>query len=112
MHEVHHGQFGLADFDGYFGPLPQDNRPVPANTWPDFYAERRVRPLLKIAVDSGNLPVELALRRRTRPRPTARPARPANVRPSLLHGDAQQNNFLCPRDGTPTAAPRPPAGRS
>ena len=73
MHEVHQGQFGLADFDGYFGPLPQDNRPVPANTWPDFYAERRVRPLLKIAVDSGNLPAELTRRRRTRHRPTARP---------------------------------------
>jgi fructosamine-3-kinase len=95
LHEVHHTHFGLADFDGFFGPLPQDNRPVPANTWPDFYAGRRVRPMLRIAVDSGNLPVELALgveRLLDRLPDLSGP----DVRPSLLHGDAQQNNFLCP----------------
>ena len=104
MHEVHQGQFGLAEFDGYFGPLPQDNRPVPANTWPDFYAERRVRPLLKIAVDAGNLPAELTLgvERVIDRLPGLVDPR---TRPSLLHGDAQQNNFLCTRDGTPHCPP-------
>jgi fructosamine-3-kinase len=103
MHEVHQGQFGLAEFDGYFGPLPQDNRPVPANTWPDFYAERRVRPLLKIAVDSGNLPAELTqgVERVIDRLPDLSGPR---ARPSLLHGDAQQNNFLCTPDCTPDGA--------
>ena len=98
MHQVHHEQFGLADFDGYFGPFPQDNRPVPGNSWPDFYAERRVRPLLKDAVNSGQLPVELA---RGVERVLDRLPHLAGprVRPSLLHGDAQQNNFLCTPSG-------------
>ena len=98
MHQVHHEQFGLADFDGYFGPFPQDNRPVPGNSWPDFYAERGVRPLLKDAVNSGQLPVELT---RGVERVLDRLPHLAGprVRPSLLHGDAQQNNFLCTPSG-------------
>ncbi len=98
MHQVHHTQFGLAEFDGFFGPLPQDNRPVPAGNWPDFYSERRIRPLLKIAVDSGNLPAELT---RGVERLIDRLPRLAGpqIRPSLLHGDAQQNNFLCTPGG-------------
>jgi fructosamine-3-kinase len=98
MHGVQHEQFGLTDFDGYFGPFPQDNRPVPANSWPDFYGERRVRPQLLDAVDSGQLPVELALgveRILDRLPHLTGPL----VAPSLLHGDAQQNNFLCTASG-------------
>jgi fructosamine-3-kinase len=92
LHAVRAEAFGL-DFDGFFGPLPQDNRPVPGNVWADFYAERRLRPLLRRAVDSGHLPADLAagvervigrLPDRCGPEP----------RPSLLHGDAQRNNFL------------------
>jgi protein-ribulosamine 3-kinase len=103
MHEVHQDQFGLAEFDGYFGPLAQDNRPVPANAWADFYSERRVRPLLKIAVDSGNLSAELTLgvERVIDRLPDLHDPR---ARPSLLHGDAQQNNFLCTPDHTPGGA--------
>jgi fructosamine-3-kinase len=98
LHEVHHTHFGLADLDGYFGPFPQDNRPVPASTWPDFYAGRRLRPMLKVAVDSGNLPGELAHgieRILDRLPDLCGP----EVRPSLLHGDAQQNNFLATPSG-------------
>jgi fructosamine-3-kinase len=92
LHQVKHRQFGLGH-DGFFGPLPQDNRPVPSNRWPDFYRERRIIPLLRAATDSGYLPADLA----------AGVARIAgrlpglcgpDPQPSLLHGDAQQNNFV------------------
>ncbi len=93
LHGVHDDQFGLPAFDSFFGPLPQDNRPVASNTWADFYAERRVLPLLRVAVDSGHLPADLAagadgLIRRL-PALCGPPPRP-----SLIHGDAQQNNFV------------------
>ena len=73
--------------------LFRSNRPVDSGRWADFYAERRLRPMLRLAVDSGHLPDELA---RGADRVTARlpslcgpdPA------PTLLHGDAQQNNFV------------------
>jgi fructosamine-3-kinase len=42
LHQVHSGRFGLEDFNGFFGPLPQDNKPVTAERWVDFYSERRV----------------------------------------------------------------------
>jgi fructosamine-3-kinase len=93
MHDVHDERFGLVEFDGYFGPLPQDNRPVQSNTWPDSYAERRVRPLLRLSVNSGHLPADLAIgvdRLIARLPALAGP----EPRPSLLHGDAQQNNFI------------------
>ncbi len=93
LHQVHDRQFGLERFDGFFGPLPQDNRPVMSNRWSDFYLERRVVPRLKSAVDCGHLPMDLA-------RDTERLMQriPGLVgpepRPSLLHGDAQRDNFI------------------
>src|SRR5258708_14955423 len=42
LHRVDDAQFGLGQPDGFFGPLPQDNRPVRSNRWADFYAERRL----------------------------------------------------------------------
>jgi fructosamine-3-kinase len=60
LHKITHQRFGLGDQRGFFGPLPQDNRPVPANRWTDFYRERRITPLLRKAVDEGHLPPDLA----------------------------------------------------
>ena len=68
LHRVTDAHFGL-DADGFFGPLPQDNRPVPSNRWTDFYRERRLLPLLRSAVDMGHAG-------RTGPRRAA-PRRPA-----------------------------------
>lgn len=56
LHQVKAELFGLAAFDGYFGPLAQDNRPVSTNRWADFYVERRVTPHLRAAVEAGHLP--------------------------------------------------------
>jgi fructosamine-3-kinase len=92
-HQVHDETFGLEQFDGFFGPLQQDNRPVGSNRWADFYAERRLAPRLQSAVDSGHLPVDLAtgVERLIKRLPSLCGPEP---QPSLLHGDAQQNNFL------------------
>jgi fructosamine-3-kinase len=100
LHQVRgeQGQFGLPDFDGYFGPVPQDNRPVRSGRWADFYAERRLEPMLALAVDSGNLPAAVG-------DSTAGllPRLPdlcgSDPWPALLHGDGQQNNFLCTPHG-------------
>jgi protein-ribulosamine 3-kinase len=87
LHQVRNeqGQFGLPDFDGYFGPVPQDNRPVRSGRWPGFYAERRLEPMLALAVA------------RLLPRLPDLCGRDPG--PALLHGDAQQNNFLCTPHG-------------
>lgn len=98
LHQVRGETFGLEEFDGFFGPLPQCNRPVSSGTWADFYAERRLLPMLRLAVDSGYLPAGLA---RGVERVAARLAAlcgPEPV-PVLLHGDAQQNNFVSTPDG-------------
>ncbi|MFE1167149.1 fructosamine kinase family protein [Nocardiopsis sp. NPDC058789] len=42
-----------ADWPGYIGPLPMDN--TPARHWPRFYAEQRLRPYLRQALDQGAL---------------------------------------------------------
>lgn len=112
LHQARAERFGLAELDGFFGPLRQDNRPA-GSTWADFYAERRLLPRLRDAVDSGHLPPELAagVARLVTRLPGVCGPEPA---PTLLHGDAQQNNFLttateavlldtCPYFGHPEA---------
>ena len=98
LHQVRGESFGLAEFDGFFGPLPQPNQPVSSGTWADFYTQRRVLPMLRLAVDSRYLPAELA--RGVEQIATRLPALcgPDPV-PTLLHGDAQQNNFVSTADG-------------
>jgi fructosamine-3-kinase len=92
LHGVPGPGFGLSS-NGYFGPLPQDNTPVRPSSWAAFYAERRLLPHLRLAADSGHLPARLA------DRVTGLISRlPAlagpEPRPALLHGDAQQHNFV------------------
>jgi fructosamine-3-kinase len=90
VHGVKSAWCGL-ETHGYFGPLYQDNRPI--QDWPTFYAERRLWPRLMSAIDSGHLPsaairdVEKLIAR------VPNLCGPA-VTPCLLHGDAQQNNFI------------------
>jgi len=93
LHQIGHERFGLGGPRGFFGPLPQDNRPVPANRWAAFFAERRLLPLLRTAADSGHLPPALAagVEQIAARLPALAGPEP---RPSLLHGDAQQNNFV------------------
>ena len=96
--QIHCVQGDYCGFDrqGYFGPLYQDNRPL--GDWLTFYAERRLWARLMEAIDSGNLPtfairqVERLIRR------LPNLDIPETV-PALLHGDAQQNNFISTERG-------------
>ena len=106
VHQSGHERFGLDGPRRFFGPLPQDNRPVPANRWADFYRERRLLPLLRVAVDSGYLPPALAagVEEVAERLPALAGPQP---RPSLLHGDAQQNNFVSTPAGAVVIDPAP-----
>jgi fructosamine-3-kinase len=93
LHQVHAEHFGLDGRDGFFGPFRQDNRPVESNRWVDFYLERRLSPFLRSAVDAGHLPLDVAddIERLALRLPELCGPEPV---PSLLHGDAQQHNFV------------------
>ena len=92
LHAVSGPAFGLQT-NGYFGPLPQDNTPVRPNSWATFYTERRLLPHLRLATDSGHLPATLAGRVTQLIGRLPALAGP-EPRPALLHGDAQQHNFV------------------
>jgi protein-ribulosamine 3-kinase len=95
IHKVRSDRFGL-ERDGYIGPLYQDNGP--AADWQTFYAERRLVPALKLAVDSGNLPQPVFRQVETLIARLPELCGPEAV-PTLLHGDAQQNNFISTAEG-------------
>ena len=90
IHKIKGHRFGF-ETDGFFGPLYQDN--TPASDWTTFYAERRLLPAFRLAVDSGHLPSVLIQQIETLIPRLPELCGPA-VEPSLLHGDAQQNNFV------------------
>jgi fructosamine-3-kinase len=106
LHQAGHERFGLDGPCGFFGPLPQDNRPVPANRWADFYRERRLEPMLRTAADSGYLPSALAAGVEEVAARLPALAGP-EPRPSLLHGDAQQHNFVSTAAGAVVIDPAP-----
>ena len=95
IHKIKGDRFGL-ERDGYIGPLYQDNRPT--RDWETFYRERRLAPALKLAVDSGHLPRPVARQVEALIPRLAQLCGP-EVRPTLLHGDAQQNNFISTEQG-------------
>lgn len=95
IHQVKGETCGL-DRQGYFGPLYQDNRPT--QDWLTFYTERRLWPRLTGAIDSGNLPTEVI--RQVEGLISRLPSLGIpEVEPRLLHGDAQQNNFISTQAG-------------
>jgi protein-ribulosamine 3-kinase len=93
LHQVRGGVSGMPALDGFFGPLRVDNRPVVNGRWADFYAERRLLPNLRLARDAGQITPELtaAVERVAERVPQLCGPEPM---PALLHGDAQQNNFV------------------
>jgi fructosamine-3-kinase len=95
MHRVKSGCHGF-HIDTYFGPLLQDNTPM--DDWGRFYAERRLRPRLRLAVDSGNVPSSVATQVESvidrLPELVGQ-----ETTPTLVHGDAQQNNFISTAEG-------------
>lgn len=90
IHAITGPAFG-ADAHCYFGPIYQDNRPLP--DWPTFYAERRLWPRLISAIDAGHMPSD-AVRKVERVIARLPELCGPTVPPALLHGDAQANNFI------------------
>jgi fructosamine-3-kinase len=77
--------------DGFIGRLPLDN--TPAETWPEFFAERRLRPYLRQATDLGAMAggdVSAVDRVIDRIDELAGPPEP----PARLHGDLWSGNLL------------------
>jgi protein-ribulosamine 3-kinase len=95
IHRVKGHQFGL-ETHNYFGPLYQDNRF--SRDWPSFYAERRLWPRFMGAINSGNLPTDVirSIEKLIMRLPNL--CGP-DITPTLLHGDAQQNNFISTEAG-------------
>jgi fructosamine-3-kinase len=95
IHKVKGAHFGF-ETHCYWGSLLQDNSPH--DDWIEFFWERRLAPRLKAAVDSGNLPQDLVTQVEKLRGHLPHLCGP-EVQPSLLHGDAQQNNFLSTAEG-------------
>jgi fructosamine-3-kinase len=90
LHASGASDFG-ADEDGFIGTLPMPNKR--ADTWPEFFAVRRILPYLKLAADRGHIEedgvaaVEGVVRRIV---DLAGPAEP----PARLHGDLWSGNIV------------------
>lgn len=90
LHEVSSDAFGL-EFDTLIGNLPQPNGPTAS--WPEFFAERRLRHMARLASEAGRLPD------RTHNRVLAAADRCGEwlghePRPALIHGDVWGGNVL------------------
>jgi len=95
IHQVKGDQFGL-NTNGYFGPLYQDNRPL--TDWASFYTERRLWPRLAGAINAGQMPTS-SIRDMEKLIQRLPDLCGPEVVPTLLHGDAQQNNFISTKEG-------------
>lgn len=81
---------------GYMGTVPIDL--TPGDSWPDYYVDRRLRPLAVAAVDAGNLDerfLGLLDRVAERAPDLCGPPEP----PALVHGDLWSGNRLVGADG-------------
>ncbi|KWW97835.1 fructosamine kinase [Carbonactinospora thermoautotrophica] len=90
LHAAGAESFG-ASWPGFIAELPMDN--TPGSSWPSWYAERRVLPFLRAAVDRGGLSKDdarLVERVVERIEALAGPAEP----PSRIHGDCWSGNVL------------------
>jgi len=96
IHRVTSDWYGFP-MDTYFGPLVQENAAL--DDWASFYAERRLRPHLRLAVDAGHMPSSVAAQVASVIDRLPGLCGP-EVSPTLVHGDAQQNNFISTADGT------------
>lgn len=95
IHKIKGERFGF-DTHNYFGPLYQDNRPN--EDWSTFYAERRIYPRFMGAINAGKLPTDVIKKIGQLIHRLPHLCGP-NVIPTLLHGDAQQNNFISTAGG-------------
>jgi fructosamine-3-kinase len=97
LHAAGAPRFGFVE-DNWIGSLPQSNRTH--ETWPAFYGEERVLPMVRRAVDDGHAPSswgEIADQLVARLPDLAGPAEP----PARLHGDLWSGNVITDGRGQP-----------
>jgi len=97
LHGAGAASFGL-EHDNFIATLPQSN--APASTWPEFYATRRLEPLVRRSADAGRLrPATVARFARLTDRlaDLGGPAEP----PARLHGDLWGGNAIVDAGGSP-----------
>ena len=95
IHSVKGPRFGFHE-DSYWGDFRQNNRPL--DSWSTFFWERWVEPRVANGLDEGHLTVDFAKevgRLGHRLDTICGPS----VEPSLVHGDAHQNNILSTLEG-------------
>lgn len=96
LHRTHQPYYGL-DHNNYIGSLPQFNEPL--TSWCEFFASRRLRPLLDIVIGNNLGPAQwpnkfdLLFNRIDSLLP--------EESPSLLHGDLWQGNVIVNPLGAP-----------
>lgn len=95
LHQTTGDQFGL-DHDNYIGRLHQTNDNY--SNWAKFFAEMRISPQLKMAVDTGKLPQSI-LQNSERLFSRLEEFFP-ETSPSLLHGDLWGGNYFFDSSGT------------
>lgn len=90
LHRQTAAYFGL-HHDNFIGSLPQSNHP--ADTWAGFYAQQRLLPQMRIALQIGRMNAADAavLESLCRRLPDICPQEP----PALTHGDLWGGNFIC-----------------
>ena len=96
LHSAKGLRFGFDD-DSYWGDFRQDNRPL--DSWNTFFWERWIEPRIARGLDEGYLTVDLAKevgRLGHRLDTVCGP----HVEPTLVHGDAHQNNILSTPEGS------------
>ncbi|MEV8506683.1 fructosamine kinase family protein [Actinoplanes sp. NPDC051475] len=95
LHRAGAASFG-ADWTGFIGPLPQDNTPS-AGPWGEWFAERRLRPYLRISADRRALSAaDVALVERIL---AGIDSYGGDEAPARIHGDLWPGNVLWAADG-------------
>jgi fructosamine-3-kinase len=97
LHRAGAGELGLGA-DNFIGSLPQRNEAAPS--WADFYGERRLEPMARMAVEAGALAagvLDELERLRARLPDLCGPPEP----PARLHGDLWGGNAMTDAAGAP-----------